>query len=175
MRVFSAVVFGLLLSVTALGKTIEVKMLNNGVDGMMVFEPAFVRADVGDTVKFVLTDQAHASSSVFTPDGAKTWAGEINQGVSTVVDKEGVYIYECLPHAALAMVGVIQAGNATNVEAAKKFATTYAKKFAANGERLEKYLAMAGPSAKTKAGYKSSGSGGDGKTKKKKKRRKKRG
>ena len=175
MKPFRALVLMSIFAGIANAKTIEVKMLNNGVDGMMVFEPAFVKADIGDTIKFVMTDPAHASSSVFTPEGAKTWAGEVNQEVTTIVDKEGVYIYECLPHAPLAMIGVIQAGGAPNLDKAMKFATTYSKKFAANGERLDKYLAMAGANATTKAGYKAGSSSGPKDGAKRKKKRKKRG
>src|SRR5262245_57706486 len=39
---------------------IEVKMLNKGTDGgVMVFEPAFVKIEPGDSVKFVATDKGH--------------------------------------------------------------------------------------------------------------------
>ena len=33
-----------------------VEMKNSGADGAMVFEPGFVKAEPGDTVKFVLVD-----------------------------------------------------------------------------------------------------------------------
>lgn len=32
---------------------VEVKMLNRGTEGVMVFEPALVKVEPGDTVKFV--------------------------------------------------------------------------------------------------------------------------
>jgi plastocyanin len=38
---------------------VEVRMLNKGVEGAMVFEPALVKVALGDTVKFVATDKAH--------------------------------------------------------------------------------------------------------------------
>ena len=41
-----------------------VKMLNNGAGGMMIFEPAVLSVNKGDTVKFVATDMAHNSASV---------------------------------------------------------------------------------------------------------------
>ena len=36
---------------------VEVKMLNKGTEGLMVFEPALVKIEPGDTVKFVATDK----------------------------------------------------------------------------------------------------------------------
>ena len=38
---------------------VEVKLLNKGAAGVMVFEPAFVQIQPGDSVKFVSTDKGH--------------------------------------------------------------------------------------------------------------------
>ena len=46
----------LLLTVPAFAAEHTVKMLNSGKDGMMVFEPAVLSVNKGDTVKFVATD-----------------------------------------------------------------------------------------------------------------------
>ena len=49
----------------ALAETFEVRMLNKGSDGeRMVFEPAFVRAAPGDTVKFIAADKGHNAETV---------------------------------------------------------------------------------------------------------------
>ena len=37
----------------------EIKMLDNGKDGSMVFEPGYVNAKVGDTVTFKATNSGH--------------------------------------------------------------------------------------------------------------------
>ena len=138
-----------LLSVPAFAAEHEVKMLNNGAGGMMIFEPAVLKASVGDTVKFVATDMAHNSVSVFTPPGATPWKGAMNQEIVITIDKPGVYIYECTPHAMMAMVGVIQASDGLNfetsldstyVELAHEFAKTYQQKFVMNNQRLDAYI-----------------------------------
>ena len=41
-----------LMGSAALAETHEVQMLNKGENGRMVFEPAFVAAAPGDTIKF---------------------------------------------------------------------------------------------------------------------------
>ena len=50
----------------------EVKMLNFGTDGGMVFEPGFLKVNVGDTVNFKAIDLTHNTESVagLIPDGA---------------------------------------------------------------------------------------------------------
>ena len=90
----------------------EVKMLNSGTEGFMVFEPAVVKAAVGDTVTFKATDMAHNSASIegMIPEGANAWNGAMSQDVTVTVNKEGVYVYQCTPHSMMAMVGVIQVG-----------------------------------------------------------------
>ncbi len=122
-----------------------VEMKNMGTDGTMVFEPAVVRAAVGDTVRFVPTDMAHNSESIegLIPEGASAWKGTMSQEVTVTLEQEGVYVYQCLPHLALAMVGVIVAGEPTNLEQIKADSAMRDGKIFANKERLSKYLAEA--------------------------------
>lgn len=121
----------------------EVKMLNNGKDGIMVFDPPFLKAAKGDTVKFVPTDPGHDVASVSVPKGAKTWSGAIGKAVTVKMTEEGVYVYECNAHIAMAMVGVIQVGKAINLADAQKASKELATKFVMNKDRLDKYLAKA--------------------------------
>ena len=55
-----------------------VQMLNKGEKGSMVFQPAFVRAAPGDTIKFVPTDKSHNAESIkdMIPDGAQPFKGK---------------------------------------------------------------------------------------------------
>lgn len=106
----------------ALAETHEVKMLNKGERGVMVFEPAFLKIAPGDTVKWVAVDPAHSTESIpaMVPEGGQTWKGKINEEVEVTFETPGVYGYKCMPHYALGMVGVIQVGDDTsNLEDAK--------------------------------------------------------
>src|SRR3546814_4607688 len=69
---------------TASAAEIEVKMLNKGAAGMMVFEPAFVKAEPGDTVRFVAVDKGHNAESIagMLPEGAEPFAGKFNQEIT---------------------------------------------------------------------------------------------
>lgn len=138
-----------LLTVPAFAAEHTVKMLNNGDGGMMIFEPAVLQVSLGDTVNFVATDMAHNSASVFTPPGATTWNGAMSQDISVTLDTPGIYIYECTPHAMMAMVGVIQVKDGMDldlsldsayVDAADTFAEVYKNKFVMNNDRLDNYL-----------------------------------
>lgn len=100
----------------------EVHMLNKGSDGeVMVFEPAFLKIEPGDTVKFIPTDKSHNSESIATmiPEGAEGWKGKINEEITVTLTEPGVYGYKCTPHYPMGMIGLIQVGDETpNLEAA---------------------------------------------------------
>ncbi len=121
----------------------EVKMLNSGVEGFMVFEPAVIKAAVGDTVTFEATDMAHNSASIegMIPEGANAWNGAMSQDVTVTVNKEGVYVYQCTPHSMMAMVGVIQVGGSlSNMDAIQAKVASVKAGFVTNKERLDTYL-----------------------------------
>ncbi|MEO0863206.1 MAG: pseudoazurin [Pseudomonadota bacterium] len=110
-----------LMGSAAFAETFEVKMLNNGSDGeRMVFEPAFIQAAPGDTIKFLATDRGHNAevSKGMLPDGADAFKGKINEEIEVTLDVEGVYGVICKPHFAMGMVMTIAVGD---VEAPDSF------------------------------------------------------
>lgn len=100
---------------------IEVKMLNKGVEGMMVFEPALVKVAPGDTVKFVATDKGHNAETIkgMVPREATAFVGKSGEDVAVTFDKPGVYGIKCLPHYGMGMVAMVVVGTPTNLEEAK--------------------------------------------------------
>lgn len=102
----------------------KVQMRNKDSSGQMwQFEPAFLKIAPGDTVTFVPTDKGHNSEVIEAtiPQGAASWKGKFNEPITITYASEGVYVYKCLPHASLGMVGVIQVGESTvNLDAVKK-------------------------------------------------------
>jgi pseudoazurin len=99
----------------------EIRMLNKGEKGVMVFEPALVRAAPGDTVRFVVVDKGHNAESVkgMLPEGAEPFKGKVNEEIVVTLDKEGVYGVKCQPHYGMGMVALIEVGTPVNLEEAK--------------------------------------------------------
>ena len=128
----------------SVGSEHVVKMLNAGEGGNMIFEPAVLKVSLGDTVHFKAVDMSHNSATIdgLIPVGASSWSGAINEDISITLNTEGVYIYQCDPHAMMAMVGVIQVGEAVNMEEVSKKAETFKTNFMLNSERLSGYLAQ---------------------------------
>lgn len=70
-----------LAGTSAMAEEFEVKMLNKGETGMMVFEPDLVKVAPGDTVRFVPTNPGHNVESIkgMIPDGAEPFAGKVGK------------------------------------------------------------------------------------------------
>lgn len=99
----------------------EVLMLNKGAKGAMVFEPDFIAAAPGDTIRFVPADKGHNVETIkgMLPDGATPIKSKFNEEVTVTFDKEGIYGLKCTPHYAMGMVALVTVGTPSNLEAAK--------------------------------------------------------
>ena len=108
--------------------THTVEMLNKDPEDAkqrMVFKPAFLMGNPGDTVQVVSADKGHNSEVIddMIPEGAEGWKGRINDDVEVTLDTPGFYGYKCTPHVGTGMVGLIVVqgdGMMDNLEAAQK-------------------------------------------------------
>jgi pseudoazurin len=105
----------------AFAAEIEVKMLNKGAEGAMVFEPALIKVAPGDTVKFISTDKGHNAETIkgMLPADATPFLGKLGADVAVTFDKPGVYGVKCLPHYGMGMVAMVVVGTPTNLDEAK--------------------------------------------------------
>jgi len=106
--------FAALMGGAAVAETFEVQMLNMGTDGeRMVFEPAFVQAEPGDTIKFIATNPGHnaETNDGMIPEGVEGFTGRINEEIEVTMTEEGVYGVICKPHFAMGMVMTIAVGD----------------------------------------------------------------
>ena len=122
-KVMTLATIAFLMSVAgaATAAEIEVKMLNKGAEGLMVFEPALVKIEPGDTVKFVATDKGHNAETIkgMLPADATPFAGKNNEDVTVTFDKPGAYGVRCMPHYGMGMVALIVVGTPGNLAEAK--------------------------------------------------------
>ena len=133
----------LIINFNAYSAEHTVKMLNQGTEGYMVFEPAVLNVAVGDSVTFEATDAAHNSASMagMIPAGAKAWNSDLSKDITVTFDVPGVYGYQCTPHSMMAMVGVIKVGNdMSNITDLKSAAEAKKVSFVMNKDRLDNYI-----------------------------------
>lgn len=80
----------------------------------MVFSQEILVVQPGDLIQFVATDKGHNVEFIDGPDGVKLpKKSKISKDVEVVLDKEGVYVYVCTPHASMGMLGIIVVGDLT--------------------------------------------------------------
>jgi len=118
-------------------------MLSSSDGQMMVFKPAVLKINPGDTVTWKATNPGHNTASIneMSPDNSLQWNGKINEEVKITFSKEGIYGYKCTPHYILGMVGIVSVGdNTINLSAANEYAINAEKKFATNKDRFSKYI-----------------------------------
>ena len=87
----------------------------------MVYSQELVKIDAGQSVEWVPTDKGHNVEILAGPDGfeipKKTKLGEAVNMKFTV---PGIYLYQCSPHAAMGMIGIVVVGGDTsNMDAIK--------------------------------------------------------
>lgn len=109
-----------LMTGAAFAETHEVKMLNKGAEGSMVFEPAYIAAQPGDTVLFVSVDKGHNAEGIdgMLPEGVPAFKSKMSKDFELTVEAEGLYGIKCTPHYGMGMVALIQVGEAINLDAA---------------------------------------------------------
>ena len=133
----------LLASTGSFAEEFEVQMLNQGTDGVMVFEPSVLQIQVGDSVTFTPTNPGHNSASMagMIPEGAESWDSGMSQSMTITFTEEGTYVYQCTPHLMMAMVGVITVGDASaNLDAIKESAEEAKSSFMMAQDRLDNFL-----------------------------------
>jgi len=101
-----------LAPLSAQAKDIVVHMKNQGADGAMVFEPSFVKAAVGDTIRFQPSSPSHNAETMpnMLPAGATPMKGMMNKEAVLTVTKPGLYGIKCMPHYSMGMVALVQVG-----------------------------------------------------------------
>lgn len=119
MKIVSMILAATLFAGTAQAEEIVVQMLNRSDAGTMVFEPALIVAEIGDTVRFVPTDRGHNAETIegFLPEGVEMVIGEMDAEMVIEITAEGLYGIRCKPHFGLGMVALISVGAPTNLDA----------------------------------------------------------
>ena len=117
----AAVLATLFLGSLAVAETFEIKMLNKGEAGQMVFEPAFLSANVGDTISFIPASKGHNAETIkdMLPEGAEQFKSKLSKEFSVTLTAEGLYGIKCTPHYSMGMIALIQVGSPVNLDTAK--------------------------------------------------------
>ena len=89
-------------------------MLNEGPSGAMVFEPDFIKINTCDSINFEMTDAGHNAVTIAAPKDSLPFDTQYKPSTTVQFDTKGLYLYQCSPHAMMAMAGLIQVSDSSN-------------------------------------------------------------
>ena len=102
-------------------KTLEIQMLNKLGKEKMIYSTKVAKIDVNDKIVWKSVSKGHNVEFIGMPKGIKKFKSKINKDAEYVFEKPGIYLYQCTPHKAMGMIGiVVVGGNVSNLKKIKK-------------------------------------------------------
>lgn len=115
------IIFILFYSSMSYGKTIEIDMLNKLGKEKMVYSIKVAKIDLNDKIIWKHISKGHNVEFIGMPKGVKKFKTKINKKAEYEFIKPGIYLYQCTPHKAMGMIGiVVVGGDKSNLEKIKK-------------------------------------------------------
>ena len=108
-------------SSVSFGKTLEIEMLNKLGKEKMVYSIKVAKVDQNDKIIWKHVSKGHNVEFLGMPKGVKKYKSKINKKAEYEFKIPGIYLYQCTPHKAMGMIGiVIVSGDKSNLEEIKK-------------------------------------------------------
>ena len=101
-------------------QTLEIDMLNKLGKEKMLYSVKVAKIDVNQKIIWRSKTKGHNVEFIGMPEGVKKFKSKINKDVEYEFKIPGIYLYQCTPHKAMGMIGLIVVGGDTsNMDAIK--------------------------------------------------------
>jgi pseudoazurin len=111
----------LFISNNVVAASYEIQMLNKLEKEKMLFSKKVIKIDINDEVLWKSVDKGHNVEFIGMPDGALKYKSKHSKDAVYKFSKAGIYLYQCTPHKAMGMIGIVVVGNdKNNLEKIKK-------------------------------------------------------
>ena len=109
------------LSNLAIAQNHAIDMLNKLGKERMVFSKKVISINLNDQISWKSVDKGHNVEFIGMPDGVTKYKSKISKDANFKFTKPGIYLYQCTPHKAMGMIGVVLVGdNRSNLDKIKK-------------------------------------------------------
>ena len=124
------------VSSNAISETFTIDMLNKLGKERMVYSEKVISININDEILWKSKDKGHNVEMIGMPEGAKKYKSKISKDASYKFTKSGIYLYQCTPHKAMGMIGLVVVGkDKSNLDKIKK-----AKVYGKSKKLLKKFL-----------------------------------
>ena len=110
---FIMVIFSFVSS-NAIAETFTIEMLNKLGKERMVYSEKVISINTNDEILWKSKDKGHNVELIGMPTGAEKYKSKISKDASYKFEKPGIYLYQCTPHKAMGMIGLVVVGNDKN-------------------------------------------------------------
>ena len=106
-------------SVIAENHTID--MLNKLGKERMIYSKKVISINLNDEITWKSVDKGHNVEFIGLPKGASKYKSKISKDAKYTFSKPGIYLYQCTPHKAMGMIGLVIVGDdKSNLDKIKK-------------------------------------------------------
>ena len=110
-----------LFSSLAKAETHTIEMLNKLGKERMVYSEKVISIKVNDEITWKSVDKGHNVEFIGMPKGASKYKSKISKDAQYTFTQPGIYLYQCTPHKAMGMIGLVVVGdNKNNIDKIKK-------------------------------------------------------
>jgi pseudoazurin len=105
----------------AVAQNHTIDMLNKLGKERMVFSKKVISINLTDDILWKSVDKGHNVEFIGMPDGVKKYKSKISKDANFKFTKPGIYLYQCTPHKAMGMIGIVIVGeDKSNLDKIKK-------------------------------------------------------
>ena len=98
-----------------------IDMLNKLGKERMLFSKKVISISLNDDISWKSVDKGHNVQFIGMPDGVAKYKSKISKDANYKFTKPGIYLYQCTPHKAMGMIGLVVVGDdKSNLDKIKK-------------------------------------------------------
>ena len=103
-----------LFSTHAIAENYTVDMLNKLGKERMVYSEKVLSIKVNDEITWKSVDKGHNVEFIGMPKGVSKYKSKISKDAKYTFTQPGIYLYQCTPHKAMGMIGLVVVGEDKN-------------------------------------------------------------
>ena len=103
-----------LFSTYAIAENHTVEMLNKLGKERMVYSEKVLSIKVNDEITWKSVDKGHNVEFIGMPKGVSKYKSKISKDAKYTFTQPGIYLYQCTPHKAMGMIGLVVVGEDKN-------------------------------------------------------------